>query len=150
MTETTDRRPVSEAAQRGLVRGPTTTELPHAEALALLDSVPIGRVLFSQQALPAIRLVNHVVDDQAVVIRTHAGAALLGSAHDGAVVAYEMDEVDLVRRSGWSVTMTGVATLVTEPAEQRRYRELVHPCVGGRMDQVVRISIDYLTGLRLG
>ncbi|WP_019548241.1 pyridoxamine 5'-phosphate oxidase family protein [Streptomyces sulphureus] len=147
MTETTGRRT---APQSGLVRKPSPSELPRPEALALLDSVPIGRVLFSHQALPAVRLVNHVVVDEDVVIRTHAGAALLGSAQDGAVVAYQADEVDLVRRCGWSVTVTGVATLVRDAEAQRRYGEMLHPWVGGRMDQVVRISIDYLTGLRFG
>ncbi|MGV9899629.1 pyridoxamine 5'-phosphate oxidase family protein, partial [Streptomyces tendae] len=49
-------------------------ELGAEEALALLGSVSLGRVVFTRQALPTIRPVNHVLDDGDIVIRTHEGA----------------------------------------------------------------------------
>ncbi|WP_079062703.1 pyridoxamine 5'-phosphate oxidase family protein [Peterkaempfera griseoplana] len=125
-------------------------ELSRDEALSLLGSASYGRVVFSHHALPAIRPVNHLVDGEHVVIRTHRGAALLGPAQDGAVVAYEADMLDPVRRRGWSVVVTGVATLVTDPAEQRRYREALPAWIGREMEHVVRISADLVTGYRIG
>ncbi|MFC5905881.1 pyridoxamine 5'-phosphate oxidase family protein [Streptacidiphilus monticola] len=125
-------------------------ELSREEAWRLLGSVSYGRVVFSHRALPAIRPVNHLVDDGCVVIRTHRGAALLGPAQDRAVVAYEADALDPVARSGWSVVVTGVATLVTDPEELRRYQEALQPWMGGEMEHVVRIRADLVTGYRLG
>ncbi|MGP3948985.1 pyridoxamine 5'-phosphate oxidase family protein [Streptomyces sp. 7N604] len=129
---------------------PRPAELSRAEALMLLGSVPIGRVVFSHEALPAVRPVNHIVDDDCVIIRTHSGAALLGPAQDGAVVAYQADELDPVRRSGWSVAITGVATLVRDYAEQQRYCDLLRPWIGGEMEYAVRITTDLVTGWRIG
>lgn len=36
------------------------------------------------------------------------------------VVAFEVDEVDAVAHSGWSVVVTGSATVVTDPDEHQR------------------------------
>ncbi|MFD7229179.1 pyridoxamine 5'-phosphate oxidase family protein [Streptomyces sp. NPDC059881] len=97
-------------------------ELRREDALDLLSSVRLGRVAFSHQALPAIRPVNHVVDADDIVIRTHADSMLLSSATDSeGVVAYEADEFDLATCTGWSVVVTGLATLVTDEAELDRF-----------------------------
>jgi len=79
-------------------------ELGRDEALKLLAEAPLGRVVFSHQALPAIRPVNHLVEPNGdIVIRTHTGAALLGRAARSEVVAYEADDLDPATRTGWSV-----------------------------------------------
>jgi nitroimidazol reductase NimA-like FMN-containing flavoprotein (pyridoxamine 5'-phosphate oxidase superfamily) len=129
---------------------PRGTELSREEAWKLLASVSFGRVVFSHQALPAIRPVNHILDDGHVIIRAHRGAALLGPAQDGAVVAYEADALDPVRRAGWSVIVTGVATLVTDAQQQHRYRTILSPWIGGPMEHVVRIRADLVIGYRIG
>lgn len=56
------------------------------EALALLSSVDMGRIVFTRDALPAIRPVNHAVLDGHLVIRTHEGAALARAIGTGGVV----------------------------------------------------------------
>jgi hypothetical protein len=67
--------------------------LDRAESLHLLGSVSLGRIVFTQQALPAIRPVNHVLDDGDIIIRSHEGAALVAHTTQadtpGVVVAYE-------------------------------------------------------------
>ncbi len=40
------------------------------ECLRLLASAQIGRIVYSDQALPAVQPVDFVVDDEAVVVRT--------------------------------------------------------------------------------
>ncbi len=96
-------------------------QLDRAQALALLAKAPFGRVVFSHQALPAIRPVNHLVEAGGdVVIRTHTGMALLGRAALSEVVAYEADDLDPDTRTGWSVVVTGTASLVSDPAELAR------------------------------
>jgi nitroimidazol reductase NimA-like FMN-containing flavoprotein (pyridoxamine 5'-phosphate oxidase superfamily) len=123
-------------------------ELTVEEALKLLSSVPLGRVVFTHQALPAIRPVNHLVDEGQIIVRTHPGAAVLAAAVQGAVVAYQADSIDPVERTGWSVVVTGVARIVDERVASR-YRELLQPWVDRPMDQVISISADLVTGFAL-
>ena len=122
-------------------------ELSRAESLRHLASVTVGRVVFTQSALPAIRLVNHLVDDGAVIIRAHLGAGVL--ANMGMVVAYEADTIDPHTHLGWSVIITGIARLVTEPDDVTRYEDTLHPWVTTEMDHVIRITPQIASSGRL-
>ncbi|WP_405593605.1 pyridoxamine 5'-phosphate oxidase family protein [Streptomyces sp. NBC_01092] len=128
-------------------------ELDGAEALRLLGSVSLGRIVFTRHALPTVRPVNHVLDGGDIVIRTHEGAALTSHAqrggHPGVVVAYEADAIDPRTHLGWSVVVTGYARLVTDPDDLARCRTLVQPWVDQAMDQAVRIRPDLVTGILL-
>ncbi|OMI35746.1 hypothetical protein SPAR_29326 [Streptomyces sparsogenes DSM 40356] len=95
-------------------------ELDRGECLRLLATAPVGRVVHTRQALPAVVPVNFGLStDGAVSLRTSA-ASELSRAVDGAVVAFEADAVDAAARSGWSVVLTGRAAVVTDPAERER------------------------------
>ncbi|HET9138215.1 pyridoxamine 5'-phosphate oxidase family protein [Actinophytocola sp.] len=122
-------------------------ELPRWESLRLLGSVSYGRIVFTSQALPAVRPINHIVDDGAVVVRTHLGSEVLAGV--GVVVAYEADEIDPAEHTGWSVIVTGLATLVRDPDEVARYTQLLRPWVNGERNQVLRIRPELVTGYRL-
>ena len=128
-------------------------ELGRAEAMALLGGVSLGRIVFTQHALPTIRPVNHVLDRGEIVIRTHAGAALTRQAgrsgSGGVVVAYEAEAIDPHTHLGWSVIVTGYARLVTDPRDLARYQAMLEPWVDRTMDYAVRIRPDLVTGLRL-
>jgi nitroimidazol reductase NimA-like FMN-containing flavoprotein (pyridoxamine 5'-phosphate oxidase superfamily) len=124
-------------------------ELSRAESLRLLASVPLGRVVFTDRALPAIRPVNHLVDGERVIVRSHTGAAILCAAERGVVVAYEADAIDAEFRLGWSVVVTGVARLVRDPARAAAYRRRLRPWVDLPMEQVIEISADIVTGFAL-
>lgn len=130
-----------------------SVELDRNEALRLLGEVSFGRIVFTRQALPTIRPVNHVLDDGDLVIRTHEGAALTTRAREadgrGVVVAYEADAIDPESHLGWSVMVTGYALPVTDPAELARYRTLLRPWAAGPMDHAIRIRPDLVTGIRL-
>lgn len=117
----------------------------------LLGAVPIGRVVFTEHALPAIRPVNHLVDGDTVIIRSTLGSALAGAAlaEGGIVVAYEADRIDLAARTGWSVVVTGTARLVLDPAEIARYESLLRPWVDTAMDCVIRIQAELVAGYEL-
>ncbi|MEU1594806.1 pyridoxamine 5'-phosphate oxidase family protein [Streptomyces sp. NPDC005708] len=95
-------------------------ELDRHECLRLLAKVPIGRIVHTRQALPAVLPLNFSLDgDGAVLLRTSAASELV-RAVDGSVVAFEADEFDAVAHSGWSVVVTGPAAVVTDPAEHAR------------------------------
>ncbi|MFF3671536.1 pyridoxamine 5'-phosphate oxidase family protein [Microtetraspora malaysiensis] len=126
-------------------------EIPRDESLRLLASVAMGRVVFTLHALPAIRPVNHILDDGDIIIRTHLGAAITAAAadSDGTVVAYEADAIDPHDHLGWSVIVVGTARLVRDRGEIERYSEMLRPWVFGNMDHVIRIHPEVVTGFRL-
>jgi hypothetical protein len=140
-------RPAADAGPRQSV------ELNGVEALRLLGSVSLGRVVFTRHALPTIRPVNHVLDDGDIIIRTHEGAALTShtaqSGYPGVIVAYEADAIAPDTHLGWSVVATGYAHLVTDPGELARYQAMLRPWVNQTMDYAVRIRPDLVTGIRL-
>lgn len=130
-----------------------STDLSVAEALRLLGGVRFGRVVFTSRAMPAVRPVRHIVVDGQVVIA--AGPELVigspsmdgGGAGGDTILAYEADQLDSSGCSGWSVVVVGRARPVTDEAEIARYRPTL-PAVTVP-DQLVSISADVVTGLRL-
>ncbi len=126
-------------------------ELTKAESWQLLGSVSLGRVVLTMKAMPAIRPVNHLIDDETIIIRSHLGSAIVAhaAADDGTVVCYEADELDPVRHTGWSVIATGMARLVRDPAAIARYQQQLEPWVAGQMDYVLAIKPQIITGIRL-
>ncbi|MER6030057.1 pyridoxamine 5'-phosphate oxidase family protein [Streptomyces sp. NPDC001851] len=134
------------------VRAHRRIDLDRAEALRLLGSVSLGRIAFTRQALPAVRPVNHVVDDGDIVILTHEGTALVSHAQrsdgTGVVVAYESGAIDPDTHLGWSVVVTGYAHVVSDPLELARVRALLEPWVlMGGGEQAVRIQPELVTGV---
>ncbi len=125
--------------------------LTRDESLRLLAGVPFGRVVFSRDALPAIRPVNHIVDGELVVIRSRLSSRLTSAvrADSEVVVAYEADEIDYANRLGWSVVVTGIARTVTDPMQIARYNRVLRPWIDGLMDTIVAIEPTLVTGVRL-
>jgi nitroimidazol reductase NimA-like FMN-containing flavoprotein (pyridoxamine 5'-phosphate oxidase superfamily) len=124
-------------------------ELPRAESLRLLASVPVGRLVFTHQALPAVRPVNHIVDNDKIVIGLTPGSAIAAStSQGGTVVAYEADSLDLLTRQGWTVVVVGLARLENE-ASANRYRAELRPWLAGAMTDIISISAEMVTGYRL-
>jgi nitroimidazol reductase NimA-like FMN-containing flavoprotein (pyridoxamine 5'-phosphate oxidase superfamily) len=126
-------------------------DLTEDECLALLRETSVGRIVFTRHAMPAIRPVNHLVDGRAIIIRTHLGAAIVSHTADanGVVVCYEADDLDPVRHTGWSVIVTGLARIVTDPAAIERYSSQLEPWIAGEMDYVLSIDPRFVSGIRL-
>jgi len=93
--------------------------------------------------------VNHLVDSDTVVIRTHPGSALARHTTLDEIVVYEADDLDPRTCTGWSVMVTGRARLVTAEWEAARYRALPVPWTDQDVDEIVRIQADLVTGYRL-
>ncbi|MGJ5830674.1 pyridoxamine 5'-phosphate oxidase family protein [Streptomyces ossamyceticus] len=125
--------------------------LDRQECLRLLAKVPVGRVVYTRRALPAVLPVNFALDsDDAVLLCTSAGSDLV-RAIDGVVVAFEGDEFDPATRSGWSVVVTGRADVVTDPAEHERLsRSGPASWMPVRNEVFVRIAPEMVTGRELG
>jgi nitroimidazol reductase NimA-like FMN-containing flavoprotein (pyridoxamine 5'-phosphate oxidase superfamily) len=121
------------------------------QALNKLAGATYGRVVFTQHAMPAIRPVNHLLHDGHIIIRSHDGSAITGRAGHGrgTVVVYEADEIDPRTRTGWSVTVTGVARMVEDQALIARYQKILHPWVAGTMNTVISIDTEIVIGFEL-
>ncbi|MGW0885432.1 pyridoxamine 5'-phosphate oxidase family protein [Streptomyces sp. NPDC002671] len=121
--------------------------LDRQECLRLLAKVPVGRVVYTRQALPAVLPVSFSIGtDSSVLLCTSASSDLV-RAIDGAVVAFEADDFDAVTRSGWSVVVTGRATLVAGPAEHERLSRTGARSWAVTRDEVfVRIETELVTG----
>lgn len=127
-----------------------STELSRAECLALLPTADFGRLVCTEGALPAVLPVDFVVDPAGVVLRT-APDGTIARVADGSIVALQADDVDPVRRSGWSVTVVGRARTVRDPVELARLTALpLVPRVGGDRSTVVVVEVGIVTGRRIG
>ncbi len=125
------------------------TRIGHGESLRLLATVPVGRLIFTVNAVPAVRPMNFAVVDGVILLRTAAGSTVARRVED-AIVAFEADELDAAACSGWSVTVTGRAALVADPDAAARYRRV--PLVSwapGIRDQFVTITTELAEGLRV-
>ncbi|MEU2518886.1 pyridoxamine 5'-phosphate oxidase family protein [Streptomyces werraensis] len=125
-------------------------ELGRQECLRLMAKVPVGRIVFTRRALPAVLPVNFSLDDEGAVLLRISAAADLVRAIDGAVVAFEADDVDAATHSGWSVVVTGSAAVVTDPAEHERLaRTGPVSWVPAPQEVFVRIAPELVTGREL-
>ncbi|WP_418002839.1 pyridoxamine 5'-phosphate oxidase family protein [Mycobacterium sp. PDNC021] len=128
------------------------TALGSTEAMRLLASIDHGRVVFTCNALPAVRLVNHLVDDGQVILRTRlyptVSTTLRPLQRSSVIVAYEVDHVDLHARTGWSVVVTGNATTINDPERLTRYERL-NPWVNLDSDSVLAITPQIVHGIRI-
>jgi uncharacterized protein len=116
------------------------------ECLRLMASVPVGRIIYTRQALPAVELVNFAIHNGDIIIRTdHSGK--LAAATRGAVVAFEADSLNTEQRVGWSVTVVGQSQEVTDPDEIDCLARIGFSswAPGGR-DHFIRISPGILNG----
>ena len=97
-------------------KGQALEELNRRQCLDRLQTVRVGRLVFTEDALPAVQPVNFRLWRDDVVIRVAGGAKLAAAVHN-LVVAFEADELDPDLRTGWSVTVVGHAQRVTDVNE---------------------------------
>ena len=124
-------------------------QLTRDECFQLMASVPVGRIIYTRQALPAVELVNFALDRGDIVIRTEYRGKL-AAATRRAVVAFETDCLDPARQAGWSVTVVGQSEEVTDSAEISRLAQLgLSSWAPGEQAHFIRISPGILSGRRL-
>ncbi|MEU3465382.1 pyridoxamine 5'-phosphate oxidase family protein [Streptomyces sp. NPDC006733] len=97
-------------------------ELDRQECLRLLSLATLGRVIYTEDALPSILPVHFHLDADGAVLFQASAASHMARAVQGAVVAFEADHFDEAGHTGWSVVVTGRASVVTNPVQQERLR----------------------------
>ena len=125
-------------------------EIGRAECLELLATTTVGRVGFILEDRPVVLPVNYALDGDTVVFRTAEGTVLNKAALQ--MIAFEVDEIDAVAHTGWSVLAQGVAQDVSDAIDTRsehlRRLALVTWAPGHR-DRWFRLDAGSLTGRRL-
>jgi uncharacterized protein len=115
------------------------------ECFALMRSAPFGRVIFTEQALPAVEPVSFALDGDDVIVATAPGSTL-ASASRGTIVAFETDDVDADGTTGWSVILIGQTSTAGSVAEIGRLPMRSWP---GRRDHLIRIRGEFVSGRRV-
>jgi hypothetical protein len=132
------------------LNGSVLQHLSRGECMRLVGSVPLGRIVYTRQALPAVELVNFALAEGDIVIRTDSGGKL-AAATRGAVVAFEADSVDAAAHAGWSVTIVGCSRAVTDSEEIRRLQQIgLEPWAPEERDHFILISPSIVNGRRIG
>ena len=128
---------------------PTVTRLDRPQCLALLGSVPVGRVAVNVGALPAIRTVRFALTGAHVVFRVAKGSTLSRAA--AGVVAFQADHYDGVDRHGWCVQVVGRSEEVTDPVEVDDLTGLALEAwgLGGAGDSFFRLPLAKVSGERV-
>jgi uncharacterized protein len=123
--------------------------LERAACLQLLSSATLGRVALSCGAIPTILPVNYWFDGARILILTSDGSKL-DAAIRSSVVAFEVDDFDALQRSGWSVVVVGMSSMVTDPDELAELADapLTRWAPHGNR-HVVAISADMVSGRRM-
>jgi uncharacterized protein len=123
--------------------------LSEGDCFALIAHAPIGRVVYSDRALPVIVPVNFTLDGDDIVIRT-GRRSRLATHVSGHVIAFEVDQIDAASHSGWSVVLTGFLQLIDEPAEIERLERLgLRSWAPSAHDRYLRLRADLVTGRRI-
>lgn len=99
---------------------PTTAiaSLTEHECRELLDTVTVGRLLFTQRALPAIQPVRFATTDGHILLPVEEGS-WADKLHD-VLVAFAADDIGPGTYTGRSVLVHGTARLVNRPNRQLR------------------------------
>lgn len=127
---------------------PELRVLGPARCRALLASVPVGRLGFVRAGRPAIRPVNFTVTADAIWLR--AGRNSWADRLDGQPVTFEADAYDAGGHTGWSVIVSGVATLTTDvDTVASQFGAGLRSWAPPPRDRLLRISLDRVEGRRL-
>src|SRR5262245_46596619 len=124
--------------------------LDETECAELLASKSIGRVGVTLGGLPVILPVNYAYRDGSVYFRTAEGTKL-HAASRGSIVAFEVDEAERAKGSGWSVLIVGRASVVTDSIPDDVWStDPLSSWAEHHSHHVVRIDPEIVTGRRIG
>jgi nitroimidazol reductase NimA-like FMN-containing flavoprotein (pyridoxamine 5'-phosphate oxidase superfamily) len=123
-------------------------DLSTSTCWALLRDVPIGRIALPGDGDVEVFPVNFVVDGGTIVLRTAAGTKLSLIAA-GSRATFEVDEVDVVEQTAWSVVLKGmVQVVIGHDAVIETFEMEVQTWQAGQKPTYVRLVPDSVSGRR--
>jgi len=124
--------------------------LDRDECLDLLSRSTFGRIGVTFGALPAVLPVNYRLVDEQIVFKTGHGTKL-DAATCNSIVAFEVDDIDPMSHTGWSVMVTGEARKVTDAAELTALQAAQVPhWAQTDIEETVSVATTMVTGRRIG
>ena len=134
--------------------GTGSRTLTPEECWDLLRVNVVGRVGFDMGHGIRIHPVNYAVNDEAILLRTGEDTELARCVElfsDGALVAFQVDDVDLDRHRGWSVLAQGSIARVDEVEAGRLTAQWSpHPWAAEAKPLLLRIVPVQVTGRVVG
>jgi hypothetical protein len=128
-------------------------ELPYEECLGLLRSRSVGRIAFNVDGRPFVVPVNYrLVEAHGttagawIALRTRPGNMIDQASDD---VAFEIDNVDMLRQDGWSVLVRGTLHEIDPDAAHIRERFDPQPWINTERDAWLLVEPFAITGRRL-
>jgi uncharacterized protein len=122
-----------------------------SRCLQLLQAVSYGRLAAVDAGRPLLVVLNHVVDDGDIYIRTRSDARLAGLTQSGPTHAvYEVDSAFPAGQSGWSVIAHGLLTREQGGRHWTTIRSRLTSWAQGERDVVLRLEVQDLTGRSVG
>ncbi|RFU39581.1 pyridoxamine 5'-phosphate oxidase family protein [Actinomadura logoneensis] len=124
--------------------------LDRTACLRLLETAAVGRVAWTGAGGRTVVLpVNFFLDGDAIVFRSAPGDKL-DAVRTGRELAFEADDTEPALRTGWSVLVHGVATVVDDPADAARLADR-SPAAWFELPEAsfVRVVPEEITGRRL-
>ena len=123
--------------------------LGHQSCVELLGRGRLGRVIYTSGAMPAAQPVTYRMDRDEIVFYADRDSVLdLAVAH--AVVAFEVDDIDLHDQHGWSVLAVGQAYRVTDIQRLADLDgKIPHSIWNGPVTTILAIPVGQLTGRRV-
>lgn len=119
-------------------------EVSGAEALWLVEGSSLGRLLYAQREQTVVRPARHVWEYGCLIVRAPVQVAAVPE-----VVTYQVDEIRVATGTGWTVTLTGPAEVISDPNEAAHHRRTLAGWTHGPHDTVLRIHPKTVTGFRL-
>lgn len=127
----------------------TVQDLDAVACRRLLGSFPIGRVGFTDRALPRMLPVHCAVRNDEVVVAVRDGATLHIRSQE--IVAFEVDAYDPATRQGWCVSLVGTCRVITDGGEMAELDALdFAPWASDEGSTYIGISISLMHGRALG
>ncbi|MGW7447087.1 helix-turn-helix domain-containing protein [Kitasatospora sp. NPDC054795] len=123
-----------------------TEESEPAACWAKLGRGGIGRVILTAPRGLVALPVNYRVLDATILYRTEADGTLARA--EGSEVAFEVDQLDEVFATGWSVLVNGTVSIVSDEEAVRRFEQHAdpRPWAGGTRDTWMRIRPTRISG----
>ena len=116
-----------------------------ADCWELAETKSVGRFAANRPGMgPLVVPVNYVIDgDHTIVFRTGPGAKFSAVGHGVTVI--QIDEIEPIRHTGWSVMIEGTTSWLYEEQDETT----VEPWAPGSRPYVVRMTPVRVSGRRI-
>jgi nitroimidazol reductase NimA-like FMN-containing flavoprotein (pyridoxamine 5'-phosphate oxidase superfamily) len=138
----------------GADAGRVIERLSESEALALLATERLARIVYTSRYGPTALPVTYAVDEGSLVLGTWDPVLFdedlrTGIAHAEYHVGVEVDQIDVHEREGWLVVVQGAAHHLDTDAERAPFLNAgLEPWVGGVPAHFIRVTPTSIWGNR--